>query len=133
MSNEQGHDVGMTDRASLPSDPSGVMTLAAAHRRAGRLAQAEAVYREALETAPEDPDLPNLLGAVLMDQGRLDEAAESFERVLTLRPDHAETHYNLGNACLGLGRLDRGRAHAALPGPLRGAYLDLVGAALHPA
>jgi len=66
--------------------------------RAGRLAEAEAIYRQVLAKNPNDVDAHNNLGAVLRGLGRIDEAIESYRRAIQFKPDRAEGHYNLGNA-----------------------------------
>jgi predicted O-linked N-acetylglucosamine transferase (SPINDLY family) len=66
--------------------------------RAGRLTDAEAIYRQVLAQNPNEVDAHNNLGAVLRGLGRIDEAVESYRRAIQLKPDRAEGHYNLGNA-----------------------------------
>ncbi|PZV17506.1 MAG: hypothetical protein DCF22_03530 [Leptolyngbya sp.] len=67
------------------------ITTALDHQRAGRMAEAEQVYRSLLQQQPESIDALNLLGALLHERGRYDEALTYFEQVLTLRPA-AESH-----------------------------------------
>ncbi|MEO5338249.1 MAG: tetratricopeptide repeat protein [Magnetospirillum sp. WYHS-4] len=49
------------------------------HQRAGRLAEAEALYRQVLAAFPRHPDALHLLAVVLHRQGRRDEARQAFD------------------------------------------------------
>jgi len=75
-----------------------VLQTALEFHRAGRLADAEAIYRQILARNPNDADAHNNLGAVLKAQGRIDQAIESYRRAIQFKSDRAEAHYNLGNA-----------------------------------
>ncbi len=76
------------------------------HHQAGRLDQAAACYRRAIDARPDIPDLANNLGHVLTQQGRLDEAVACIRRAIALRPEFAQAHYNLGIALAEQGRLN---------------------------
>ncbi len=67
------------------------------HHRAGRLAEAEELYRGILQVRPDHPGTNNNLGLALKDQGKLEEAAATFRRVLAVKPDDPLAHTNLGN------------------------------------
>jgi tetratricopeptide (TPR) repeat protein len=62
----------------------------------GRLAEAEASCRRALELRPGDAHAHSTLGIALMEQGRLAEAEASFRRAIELEPEVAKNHGNLG-------------------------------------
>ena len=81
-----------------------------AHQRAGRLSEAERIYRSILQARPDHPGVSNNLGLALKDQGRLDEAAATFRRMLAVRPDDPLAHCNLGNVLRLQGRLDEAAA-----------------------
>src|SRR5580692_8029528 len=81
-----------------------------AHHRAGRLSEAERLYRGILQTRPDHPGITNNLGLLLKDQGRLEEAAATFQRLLALKPDDALAHCNLGNVLRLQGRPDQAAA-----------------------
>jgi tetratricopeptide (TPR) repeat protein len=89
------------EAAARQAEPFGV---AVAYHRAGRLADAEAGYRRALEVSPGHPEAHNNLGSVLYDMGRNAEAEACFRRALALKPDYPEAHDNLGTALNSLGR-----------------------------
>ncbi len=68
------------------------------HHRAGRLAQAEAAYRQALEQQPEEAEALHLLGMLYLQSDRLDLAVEYIKRAIQRRPDVPDYHYDLGIA-----------------------------------
>ena len=72
--------------------------------KAGRLAGAEARYREVLQAVPDHADALHLLGMIAFQVGRFDVAAQLIERGLAVNPYHAERHYDLGTALQRLGR-----------------------------
>ena len=72
----------------------------------GRLEEAIAQFRKALEMEPHDADAHYKLGIALIGSGRLEEAIEQYRKALKLNPDKAEARNNLGTALLGCGRLD---------------------------
>ena len=80
------------------------------HRQAGRLAEAQALYEEALRLEPESAAMLNNLGTTLLLRGELAEARTVLERAVRLRPDYALAHNNLGSVWLKLGRFAEARA-----------------------
>ena len=72
----------------------------------GKLDEAVACYRRALELKPDHAEAHNNLGNALKDQGKLDEAVACYRQALELKPDYAEAHSNLGNALKDQGKLD---------------------------
>ena len=69
------------------------------HHRAGRLAEAEACYQQALEQNPDDPETMNLLGVALFQQGRGTEALALCNQAARLRPESANIRLNAGHVC----------------------------------
>jgi protein O-GlcNAc transferase len=55
----------------------------------GKLDEAVACYRRALELKPDYAEAHNNLGNALKDQGKLDEAVACYRRALELKPDFA--------------------------------------------
>jgi tetratricopeptide (TPR) repeat protein len=86
------------------------MASAIAHHQAGRLEQAEAIYREVLTIDPDCVDAWNLLGVMASQTGRFDHAVTLIGQALRLRPEHAEFHYNLAFALQGQGILHAAEA-----------------------
>jgi tetratricopeptide (TPR) repeat protein len=97
-----------------------VLREALEQHKAGRLAEAEQLYRQVLVTRPDLADVHVNLGIVLMFRGDLAGAASSCEKGLALRPDHARGHCYLGDIRAFQNRLDHavvsyGRALAFKP------------------
>jgi tetratricopeptide (TPR) repeat protein len=80
-------------------------SLGVALGRAGRVREAIAEYREAVQLQPDYADAHNNLGVALAQVGAAQEAFEHYEQVLRMKPGNAEAHYNWGNALVRLGRL----------------------------
>jgi tetratricopeptide (TPR) repeat protein len=79
---------------------------ALAHHQAGRLAQAEQIYRQVLQADPRNAGAMHLLGLIAIQVGRYDAAVEQITRAIRLSGRQAAFHTNLGEAYRGLGRLD---------------------------
>jgi predicted O-linked N-acetylglucosamine transferase (SPINDLY family) len=77
-----------------------------AHHQAGRLAEAEQMYRQVLAQQPDHMGALHLLGVLAEQIGRLPEAVDLIGRAIQLVPDSAELHYNLANALKNMGRFD---------------------------
>jgi protein O-GlcNAc transferase len=75
-------------------------------RDLGRLNEAEASCRQALQIQPDFAEAHNNLGIILKDLGRRNEAEASYRRALQIKPDYAEAHSNLGIVLKDLDRLD---------------------------
>ena len=78
--------------------------------RAGRLAEAEALYRQALARDPSLTNVHTNLGAALQAQGRIEAAADAYRAALALAPDNSAARSNLGVAQRILGQLDEALA-----------------------
>jgi tetratricopeptide (TPR) repeat protein len=76
------------------------------HHQAGRLAEAEAIYRQILAQNPNDFDALHLLGVIAQESGQSDAAVELIEQAIKIKPGFAPAHTNLGNALKSAGRLD---------------------------
>jgi DNA-binding transcriptional MerR regulator len=87
---------------------------------AGRLAPAEQVYRDALNTCGGDPVLYYNLGVLLDDLNRATEAQEAYQAALAGDPSFADCHYNLALVCQKLGKPKEAIRHM-------GRYRALVG------
>jgi protein O-GlcNAc transferase len=72
-----------------------ILAAAIAHHRAGRLLDAERMYRLACDTTPHDARAFHLAGVVAHQLGRND-AAALIGRAVTLNPDFAEAHNDRG-------------------------------------
>ncbi len=74
-----------------------VMSAAQAHHDAGRLREAEALYRQVLRTWPDHPDALHLMGMLAYQVGRSDVAVELINKAIATRPSDAEFYHDLGN------------------------------------
>ena len=72
--------------------------------QAGRLAEAEAIYRGVLKRQPRHPAANHLLGLVLLQRGDAEAAVRSIALAVAARGDEAQYHGNLGVALDAAGR-----------------------------
>jgi Tfp pilus assembly protein PilF len=82
------------------------------HHRAGRFAQAQALYQEVLRLDSRQPDAWHLLGVILRDAGQLDDAVHCLTEAIKLRADIASFHVNLAEALRRQGHLREALAAA---------------------
>jgi Tfp pilus assembly protein PilF len=83
-----------------------IFIAAAAHHRAGRLAEAERGYRRILAADPRQPDALHMLGVLAYQTGQNAAAAELIGQAIALHGGNAAYHSNLGLALKDLGRLE---------------------------
>ncbi|MGO8753933.1 MAG: tetratricopeptide repeat protein [Gallionellaceae bacterium] len=76
------------------------------HHRAGRLAQAEALYRQVLQSEPDNPDALHLLGALARQAGKYAVAADFIGRAIHAKPAEPVFHNSLGLVLKDSGKLD---------------------------
>jgi protein O-GlcNAc transferase len=79
--------------------------MAVRHHQAGRLADAEIIYREILSQQPNQPDILHLLGALCAQNDRTESAIELISRAISLKPD-AVYYDTLARSLKSCGRLD---------------------------
>lgn len=79
---------------------------ALALHRCGLFAEAQALYREALQADPSNFDALHLLGVVACQEGRFEEAEELLTRAIAINPRSTEVHSNRGNLQIALKRFD---------------------------
>jgi Flp pilus assembly protein TadD len=87
------------------------MEIAIEHHRAGRLVEAESVYRQILAQQPNHPDAIHLFGVLANQAGRADIAIEQIQRAIKLNPSVAEYHLNIGEVYRRVGKFDESIAH----------------------
>jgi Tfp pilus assembly protein PilF len=68
------------------------------HHQAGRLSEAEALYRQILTHDPAIADAIHLLGVIAKQTGHSDDAIELISCAIRLKPDMVDAHSNLGAA-----------------------------------
>src|SRR5271165_6953370 len=88
------------------------MAAAVAHHQAGRLADAEPIYRRILAEHPNQPDALHLLGALAGQSGRLDEAIDHISRAIASHPRQAVYSCNLSEMYRRAGRYPEALAAA---------------------
>ncbi len=82
----------------MPMTVGQALRTALGHHQAGRLAEAEALYRQVLAQSPDHADALHLLGILATQAGRPDMAIELIGRAVAVSPTVAEYHLNLGES-----------------------------------
>ncbi|MGE5655405.1 MAG: tetratricopeptide repeat protein [Actinomycetota bacterium] len=88
----------------------------APHQRAeelqkqGKLEEAIAAYRQAIEINPNYHGTFHNLGDIYQQKGKLEEAVTSYRKAIELKPDYAWSHHNLGDALLRQEKLEEAAA-----------------------
>ena len=88
----------------------GIFNDALQHHQAGRLAEAEQLYRQILALDPHHTDSLHLLGVLAGQVGRYDFAVELIGQAIAVRGDDPLFHYNLANALRDQGKPDEAAA-----------------------
>jgi len=83
------------------------LKLAWEHHQAGRLLEAENLYRQIIEVQPESANVLCLLGIAARQQGKLAEAIDFYEQAIAQNPDFVEAHLNKANLLLDVGEYQR--------------------------
>ena len=76
------------------------------HHQAGRLSQAEALYRQILLVEPTHPDALHYLGVIAGQAGKNETAIELIRKAISANPSDPIYYNNLGNALKEQGKLD---------------------------
>jgi tetratricopeptide (TPR) repeat protein len=92
--------------AASTADTPEMLEAALAHHQAGRLAQAESLYRQILEAEPGHADALHLLGMIALQGGKLDSAVDLIGRAIHANPLNPMCYLNLGIALEDQGKLD---------------------------
>ena len=82
------------------------LQVAIAHHQAGRLAEAESIYKDVLRADPANGPAHNNLGIAYKAHGKLDEANACYRRALKINPNDASAHANLANVLYDQGKVD---------------------------
>jgi len=99
-------------RPGPPAPPNAAASLLASavtHHQAGRLEQAQALYRQILASSPRHADAMHLLGVTELQAGALDRAAQLIQQAIEIDPKMAAAYSNLGTVHLRAGRLELAR------------------------
>ena len=82
------------------------LQIAVQRHQAGRLAEAEGLYRQILAMQPKHADALHFLGVIAHQVGRHDLAVDLIGQSIALGPNNPAAYCNLGEAYRTLGRLD---------------------------
>lgn len=82
------------DMTTIPD----TLTAALRHHRAGRLQEAEVIYRQVLQSQPDHPDALHLLGLIAHHVGRHEAAVDLIGKAIAVNPAAPEYHNNIGEA-----------------------------------
>lgn len=85
--------------------PDQLFQQALAHHREGRLAEASALYVQALTIRPDFFDALHMLGVACHQGGQPLQGVALISKAIELRPQIAQAHNNLGNALITCGRI----------------------------
>ena len=80
--------------------------IALEHHKAGRLLQAESIYRKILQKEPNHPDTLHALGMIAFQVGRSEEAVDLIGRAIQAYPSDPHYHSNLAIALQHQGKLE---------------------------
>jgi predicted O-linked N-acetylglucosamine transferase (SPINDLY family) len=83
-----------------------MLQTAIGHHQAGRLAEAEGIYRQILDHAPDHAGALHGLGCLAIETGHAGAAIELIGRAIAIEPTAAAYHCDLGNALWSWGRID---------------------------
>ena len=83
---------------AMSSEVQALVRRSVALHQNGRLDEAEALYRQALQSDPANPDALNLLGVLIAQRGRPAEAVRMIREAIGIKPGVVDFHCNLGHA-----------------------------------
>lgn len=82
------------------------LDLAVQHHQAGRLREAEGIYRQLIATDPNNPHALHLLGVLFSQVGQNEQAIEYLRKAIAQNPTAAQYQCNLGAALVSAGRIE---------------------------
>ncbi len=88
-------------------DPAAALEAAARHHSAGRLREAEAIYRRVLQVQPNHPEALHLMGVLAHQIGENDVAVHLVKRAISVNGSVATYHHNLGDIFRALERFEK--------------------------
>jgi hypothetical protein len=100
------YDLQMKREKALLLATDDLLRKAGASMGEGRLAEAEGLYRQALQIAPQEPALQGQLGILLLMEEKWQDALNTFQRQADLSALTADVKRHMADALAGLGRKD---------------------------
>ena len=82
------------------------LQLATKHHQAGKLQEAERIYRQILNVEPDNADAYHLLGLIAHQVGKNEIAVRFISEALKRNPHQALFYFSLGNSLQSLGQFD---------------------------
>ena len=95
----------MNKEPSQHIDIAPLLATATRHHKAGRLAEAEAMYQEILKKYPDQPDALQFLGLIAHNKNDSQTAINLFRKAISINPFSIDYYVNLGTIYKQLGRL----------------------------
>jgi Flp pilus assembly protein TadD/SAM-dependent methyltransferase len=111
-------------RVAAPSGEAFAQALS--FHQAGRLDEAESLYRQILAREPRHADATQLLGVLTHQKGQHDAAIALIDRAIALNPKAPQYHANRGQILRTFGRLAEAEASYAQAIALKPDYLDAL-------
>jgi len=102
----------------------GMLGTALGHHQAGRLTEAERIYRQILTLDARHSDSLHLLGLIACQSGRYDVAVELIGQAIRLRKHNPFYYCNMGSALRAQGKIDEAVAHFKRALVLKPDYAD---------
>ena len=115
---------GVVAPANSGREVGALFALAVQHHQAGRLSQAEGLYKQVLAWDSDHAESLHLLGTIAHQDGRHEVAIDLIRRAIALDARSPQFHYNIGLAFAALGRMDAAIRHNGLAIELRSDYAD---------
>ncbi len=109
MSQKKGRKKPSRPKNPKPQKPSGIETALNQGKglhQAGRLTEAQTVYKQILSRFPDHPETLHLLGIIALQSGQNKVAADLIQKAVKGEPNHPVYLSNLGNAFMALSLLD---------------------------
>ena len=100
------------------------LSLALQHHQAGRLQDAEALYRQILQAEPNQPDALHLLGLIAHQVGRPEVAIDLISKAIAINPAVAALHNHIALAYQAQGRLEEALDHLRQAITLKPAFAE---------
>ncbi|MBC92142.1 MAG: hypothetical protein CMM38_00695 [Rhodospirillaceae bacterium] len=82
------------------------LDMAVDHHRAGRLSEANNIYRLILDKLPNQPVALNLNGVILHQSGNSISAINQIKKAIESNPNYVDAHLNLGTVLMDLNRFE---------------------------